>query len=131
MDLMNVLVTSQYLRQIGGGSGGGGSGEGGGSSLAYTHLVADGNTSLDVAVENNTVFVVEGYADVNITIPAGLNDLLFWDCYFFIEFAKADKVSLKLPADIRINGDTPNYVKAGDVWEISINKQGGAILLRT
>jgi hypothetical protein len=128
MDLMNVLVTSQYLRKIGGG--GGGSGEGGGG-YAYKHLVSNGEATLTTTVETNTIYIVEGYTNVIIETPQYLNDQLFWDCYFFIEFADAPKVSLKLPEGMKVNGDTPNYVKPKDVWEISMNKQGGAVCFRT
>ena len=60
-----------------------------------------------------------------------LDDLSICECYFYVHFSDSADVSLTLPADMRCNGDSPSYVKPGDIWEISINKQGGAVCLRT
>lgn len=111
-------------------TGGEGGGEGGGAGAEYIEYKSSGNTSISVAAANNTIFHVQGYDNVTITIPSELDLLKIWECYFYIDFSTAKKVTLTLPADIRVNGDSPSYVKSGDVWEVSLNKHGGAVCLR-
>ena len=111
--------------------GNGGSGGGGDSSAMYIEYVSEGEESITVPVANNTVFSIQGYTNVTITKPADIDGLAIWECHFYIHFSDAKKVTLTLPEGMRCNGDGPNYVKSGDVWEISINKQGGAVCLRT
>lgn len=113
-------------------SGGGGEGGGGGaaSGADYIAYKSTGNTSVTVPAANNTIFDIQDYDNVTITIPSELDLMQIWECYFYIRFSSAKKVTLTLPAEIRVNGDSPSYVKSGDVWEISLNKHGGAVCLR-
>lgn len=107
------------------------SGSGEGVSATYVEYISDGTTNITVAAANNTIFSIQGYTSVTITEPEDLDNLSIWECYFYIHFSNSKGVSLKLPSDMRCNGDSPTYVKPGDIWEISINKQGGAVCLRT
>lgn len=125
---LRVNTAGEWELQSGDTSGGGGSAV---SSANYVEHISDGATDIAVAATNNTIFSIQGYTSVTIIEPEDLDDLSIWECYFYVHFSDSADVSLTLPADMRCNGDSPSYVKPGDIWEISINKQGGAVCLRT
>lgn len=126
---LRVNTAGEWEIQAGESSGGGGST--GSDDINYVEYVSNGAASISVAVTNNTIFSVKGYTSVSIVIPSELDSLSIWECYLYIHFSESDAVSLTLPSGIRRNGDDPVYVEPNDVWEISINKQGGAVCLRT
>jgi hypothetical protein len=123
------ILTEEDVVQIIKENGGGGTVVG--PNATYVEYINDGSTTIiTVEIANNTIFSVQGYDSVIIVKPSSLDNLPIWDCYFYVHFTDSKNVSLTLPADMRCNGDSPNYVKPNDIWEISLNKQGGAVCLR-
>lgn len=123
-----VLTEDEVIQLIKDNGGGGGTG---GYSAEYVEYISDDSTpEIEVEIANNTIISVQGYESVKITKPSRLDNIPIWECYFYVHFNDSKNVSLELPDGMRRNGDDPSYVKPNDVWEVSINKQGGAVCLR-
>lgn len=98
------------------------------AGVQYTEYIAtDEAEFITVDIANNHIIKIDGYRYVTIALPDSLSKFSVWDCYFYIAFRRADSVALHLPESIRIIGDRPSYALPGDLWEISINNQGGAV----
>lgn len=98
------------------------------SGVLYKEYIANNDEdSITIDILNNHIIKVDGYKYVTISLPESLGELPMWDCYFYIAFRNADAVALHLPENVRITGDRPSYALPGDLWEISINNQGGAV----
>ena len=101
--------------------------EGGETSYDGTRritLKGSGNESLKLTFENNTVYDISGYSNLEFVCPEGE-----YGAYFYITLPSVDNVSIVLPNGLSKAGDRVSGARGGDTWEISIDSSLGILSL--
>lgn len=85
-----------------------------------------GNTVLDLQVENNTIYDITNYYQVNITVPRAM-----YSAYLYITLPNIENAGITLPDNINKAGDRIETSSAGEAWELSLDSTLGALSLNS
>lgn len=96
----------------------------GGPAPKRVILTGNGYESLDLAVEDNTIYSISHYANIHITPPYGT-----YQAYLYINLPNVASVSVTFAPTLPVSGNNITEAKPGQVWEISMDSVLGALLL--
>ena len=97
------------------------------SATSLTRLTETGDGgNVSITVQNNTMYRVEGYDTVTISVPEG-----DYTAHLFVTFpTTAESVGFILPDGVEVSGHDPSTAAKGERWEVNLDSMGGAIFLR-
>ena len=87
-------------------------------------LAGSGSESIKFTLDNNTVYAISGYSNIEIACPEDE-----YSAYFYITLPNVDNVSIVLPKGLSKAGDRVSDARGGDIWEISIDSSLGILSL--
>lgn len=100
--------------------------DGGGEAPKRKKLTGKGNDTLNLKVEDNTIYNITNYLKVIINPPNGS-----YQAHLFIDLPNIEGAIITLNNQTNVSGDRLDDQKPGDSWEISLDSSLGTLLLNT